>query len=1499
MKKKLSIKNRFSNKKSKIRNKIKKKNYTKKGGLLNNNSRCPVNSNIKLDNNIKITDPNFYQNLDIFFERKGLMKSNNDSINKNNCLTQNNLQLDCHQKIVSNYISPHTNFRGLLVYHSLGSGKTLTAYSVMKKFIEHEPDRNIFFITNSKLTNYTLSEFNKYSEILPYKSSKKSRKFIIYSYLTLYNRIVGNGKWEYGIYKNKKTRYSDNMVSPLENTLIIIDEIHNFVSPQNDQEKIIYDTIYSTLQKTKKTKILVLTGTPIKKQPSDIAYITNILKYKDDKTILDVGEKFDKKFLIKNNNNLLLNRKNISEFVNALKGWVSYFNIENDYTKFPKKIEMPKQKVKMSKKQQNIWKNKRISEKHKTCKNNNCLESYKVSNVIPDIDITDVVNNLEKYAPKINKLIDNIHDTPHEKHFIYSHFEKEGVDIVSNALKNKGWKEMNCLDICKLVTNPQDSLKANFKPIFDSEQLKYWYGENTKNFIILRSNIKDKFTKSFKNYTTQDYVKLNNIGQQRIENLIRVLYNLPRYIDSNQNKIDNIKGNLLKIIIGSRKYSEGISLMNTNNVHILEPPINSSDRKQIIGRICRHCSHKELNYPDDWKIKIYEYFADIDVSNNNLINDNNLVDNNLLDDNLIIDDSSLLENHDEIDSDNDIELVINDDGDSNSEIKFELDNLINTQKEEDNLKKAQKENDDLKKKLDEFKKQQKEKDDAKNIPKEKDDAKNIPKEKDDAKNTPKEKDDTKNRPKENDDLKKTQEENDDLKKKLDELKKAQKEKDDVKNTQKEIDDFKKKLDELKKAQKEKDDLKKKVDELKKQQKEKDDVKNTPKENEDLKKKLDDLKEAQNNIEILENLKKINNDEDKRDSIENEQNKIRNNIENIEKEIESLKKIKIEEKNIEKFNKKDDELTEKLYLKYINQLQLGGNIEETPFEYCENIINSNDCDNNNICSWKDNKCKLLSTDDSYYKTSQKDNEINNIFLNILSQSSIDCVVNKFKYDPNLNCSFNPENPVIVNKTEINQYDYLKYLQNKDTDLECSEIQDKQKCNTNQQCIWNQKNIPRGFIKNNSCMEKQKNKQNCSIYDNEINCNKNLCYWDKKKYKSLGYDNCINKLNADLNNYDMGMILNLKSNNYKVLEIYNNTNKFLFIHLEQIENECINIKTKIDLIKVIYKLYIIVKNNPNIVNLSDKPENILNNLNKIKNNSDKFILWEDYWIDNKLIEPLKDFERLSNLLNNKKENTKLRMNIEKLFYENFFMNVILQKQYFTVDFDDMKINIDDLIDNSFNFELKLNISINSEDQQQNKILAITNDDIESEIKLVTEGISTFDLIYEDYKLAFIVYTKQNFIESINIEVYKIISENIPQLLLQTENNEFNYSNIPTLEEENKLNYSNIPKSEQENKLNYLDCEQNFNKCITPIQLAWTENKTMDDYEYDKESSMCLEQKKECIENIKQIERNLDCEQQFNKCITPIQLAWTENETMDDLEYDKESNICLEQKKECLKN
>jgi hypothetical protein len=71
---------------------------------------------------------------------------------------------------------------------------------------------------------------------------------------------------------------------------------------------------------------------------------------------------------------------------------------------------------------------------------------------------------------------------------------------------------------------------------------------------------------------------------------------------------DNKDGKIIKIILISPAGSEGISLKNVRQVHVLEPYWNEVRINQLIGRAVRQCSHADLPMKERY-VDVYRYLA--------------------------------------------------------------------------------------------------------------------------------------------------------------------------------------------------------------------------------------------------------------------------------------------------------------------------------------------------------------------------------------------------------------------------------------------------------------------------------------------------------------------------------------------------------------------------------------------------------------------------------------------------------------------------------------------------------------------------------------------------------------------------------------------------------------------------------------------------------------------------------------------------------------------------
>tara|TARA_R110002072_G_scaffold8051_4_gene42497 strand:- start:3338 stop:6745 length:3408 start_codon:yes stop_codon:yes gene_type:complete len=233
-----------------------------------------------------------------------------------------------HQKIVRDYINIYTPYRGTLLFHGLGSGKSCSSIAIAEGLKE---DKNIIIMTPASLrTNYIeelkkcgdeLYKKNQYWEFIDANSSEIIDTLSnILKIPVSYIKEKG-GAWLVDIkkeanydkktsgekklidaqlnkmidYKYKFINYNglrnshlqalseDYQINPFDNKVIIIDEAHNFVSRivnkiTKSKKKTLSILLYEYLMGASNCKIIMLTGTPIINYPNEIAILFNILR---------------------------------------------------------------------------------------------------------------------------------------------------------------------------------------------------------------------------------------------------------------------------------------------------------------------------------------------------------------------------------------------------------------------------------------------------------------------------------------------------------------------------------------------------------------------------------------------------------------------------------------------------------------------------------------------------------------------------------------------------------------------------------------------------------------------------------------------------------------------------------------------------------------------------------------------------------------------------------------------------------------------------------------------------------------------------------------------------------------------------------------------------------------------------------------------------------------------------------------------------------------------
>jgi hypothetical protein len=245
------------------------------------------------------------------------------------------LDLFPHQKFIKDYIQYKSPYRGVLLFHGLGSGKSASSIAAAELLSNHM--EVVVMVPASIRSNY-MDEIKKYGNTFYNTNSHWSfvsidnfDPTIISKFLKLDIKIINKlgGIWisDSKLKPNFSTlddTFKDNIksqlnniienkfhfinynglrksailawkgVNPFSNKCVVIDEVHNLVSRMVNKRDIGY-AINKLLMEATNCKLILLSGTPIINYPYEISYLINlIIGYKTKFTLnATVNSSFD------------------------------------------------------------------------------------------------------------------------------------------------------------------------------------------------------------------------------------------------------------------------------------------------------------------------------------------------------------------------------------------------------------------------------------------------------------------------------------------------------------------------------------------------------------------------------------------------------------------------------------------------------------------------------------------------------------------------------------------------------------------------------------------------------------------------------------------------------------------------------------------------------------------------------------------------------------------------------------------------------------------------------------------------------------------------------------------------------------------------------------------------------------------------------------------------------------------------------------------------------
>jgi hypothetical protein len=513
-----------------------------------------------------------------------------------------------HQLFVQRFLSDHTPYTGLLVWHEVGTGKTITAIAVAEALKKSMPNKALVLVKGATVAQ----NFKDQIQIIApdYTVDEDNRPLT----QTQVNKELGK------TYTITTFRKFCNMIGPLierqpeqikkeySNRVIIIDEVHNL--REDGEEKAgsygLYNTFFKLLHMVENCKIILLSATPMKDRPKEFADIMNLIlplsrqiKNFEDDYFDTVGDR------------LQFKTEKRDELLQKVKGYISYLRQQSDdsiikvydlgvrlpgiegFNVIPLQMNETQsliynrawsQDVQSEQAQHGrariieggIYERSRqavlssyprddLGNEYGSSRTGQRIELHddhkefgNLANSILNVDVAPEqkrnaqLEKLKSYSVKYHYVVDKAlkgyasPDSKGRKQFVYCRFvEGSGLFLLRSLLQKFGYKPF-----------PVEHMsRAN--PFFGLHKGKY--------FALITSNTSNNMTSD-------------------------LLYAY--------NHIENRHGEYLQLILGSATMGESRTLKCVRDIIIMTPHWNYTDTEQAIGRVIRYQSHSDLDQED-------------------------------------------------------------------------------------------------------------------------------------------------------------------------------------------------------------------------------------------------------------------------------------------------------------------------------------------------------------------------------------------------------------------------------------------------------------------------------------------------------------------------------------------------------------------------------------------------------------------------------------------------------------------------------------------------------------------------------------------------------------------------------------------------------------------------------------------------------------------------------------------------------------------------------------
>jgi len=591
-----------------------------------------------------------------------------DEKNLENECSPTEFELGKHQEFLRNFVNETTPYKGILVFHGVGVGKTCSAITISQSFrdIYRRKQKKIICLVSETIKpgwmnqiydptkgpnqcsgesfHSLVSRIDTNLEDTDQKKKNKTKKLInefydFYGYgkfsnmvSTLIKRSIGNRNLSE---KERQHREKKCIQSYFSDRLLIIDEVQNIRDEKETKSRDILINLYKVIKYSRNLRLVLLSATPLFNQPTEITWILNMLLKNDNRPTIRDREIFSNQGKLTEQGKNILSQKS--------RGYVSYLRGENPVSfpirLYPDSNDDPNCIPNDIYPKRDIW--------NQPIQHTSFLRIYKTEFGINQKQVYQAYINSLKYSSNLSPI--EIGTGIQMANMVYPVLGNKTTDqiIPKDMYGDRGIQTIMDTSIQqnrRIYKYKPSYLEEYDVPCFDSSSLADYSGkidaivkgiQKSKGIVFIYSQYKSsglvplalalehagygkygdndlwdhKGNESFRKKPINSSGKKTTASKQAKYIILSGDLELSPNNESEIKELvseRNKEGDMIKIILGSKVTSEGLDFKNIREIHILEPWFHIFRLEQIIGRGIRRCSHKDLP-KEDRNVTIYQH----------------------------------------------------------------------------------------------------------------------------------------------------------------------------------------------------------------------------------------------------------------------------------------------------------------------------------------------------------------------------------------------------------------------------------------------------------------------------------------------------------------------------------------------------------------------------------------------------------------------------------------------------------------------------------------------------------------------------------------------------------------------------------------------------------------------------------------------------------------------------------------------------------------------------